>query len=65
MNRVDCNIYITTCKKGLLHSQQHNQATRIELTTLKATYLAKLIFLLKKMEKIVQNFASGPAGVAQ
>lgn len=51
MNWVDCDIYNITCEKGLLHSQRYNRATKIELTTFKATYLAKLTLLLRKMKK--------------
>lgn len=47
----ETNINNITYKKWLLHSESHNQATRIQLTAFKATCLTQLTRLLWEMEK--------------
>lgn len=49
MNR-EININDITCKLWLSHSERHNQATRIQLTTFNTTCSAKLMLLLRQIE---------------
>lgn len=54
----ETNINNITYKKWLLHSERHNQATRIQLTAFKATCFNLAYTFTVEDGKIAQNLAS-------